>query len=100
MAMDYLPIQATSVLCECIFSSSTETDTKWWNHILPALMEALQMQKFQLKKERLNFMEGWVTEDKAMVDNDPDEDLLPELLEVGTQDHLDHLIQSITCDKE
>lgn len=63
-------------------------------------MEALQMQKFQLKKERLNFMEGWVTEDKAMVDNDPDEDLLPELLEVGTQDHLDHLIQSITCDKE
>ena len=28
MAMDYLPIQASSVPCEHIFSSSSETDTK------------------------------------------------------------------------
>ena len=28
MAMDYLPVQATSVSCERVFSSSAETDTK------------------------------------------------------------------------
>ncbi|KAI6096412.1 hypothetical protein EDD16DRAFT_1711604 [Pisolithus croceorrhizus] len=38
--MDYLPIQASSV---------------------PLLMEALQMMKFFLKKECLNFMAGWAT---------------------------------------
>lgn len=30
------------------------------------LMEALQLLKFQLKKERLDFMDGWSTSDEAM----------------------------------
>jgi hypothetical protein len=55
MAMDYLPIQASAVPCERIFSSSSETDTKKRNRISPLLMEALQMLKFYLKKDRLNF---------------------------------------------
>src|ERR1700678_3810100 len=42
IAMDYLPIQASAVPCERIFSSSAETDTKKRNHISPLLMEALQ----------------------------------------------------------
>ncbi|KIK19101.1 hypothetical protein PISMIDRAFT_108373 [Pisolithus microcarpus 441] len=46
MAMDYLPIQGSAVPCKQIFSSSVETDTKKWNKIRPALMEALQMLKF------------------------------------------------------
>jgi len=54
--MDYLLIQASTVLCECVFSSSAETDTKKWNCISPALMEALQMLKFWLKKDHLHFM--------------------------------------------
>jgi hypothetical protein len=29
-------------------------------------MEALQLLKFTLKKERLNFMEGWQTSEEAM----------------------------------
>lgn len=32
----------------------------------PLLMEALQLLKFSLKKERLNFMKGWSTSDAAM----------------------------------
>jgi hypothetical protein len=53
--MDYLPIQASSVPCERVFSSSAETDTKKRNRIKPELMEALQILKFSLKKARLDF---------------------------------------------
>ncbi|KIM68662.1 hypothetical protein SCLCIDRAFT_20020 [Scleroderma citrinum Foug A] len=51
LAMDYLPIQASSVPCERVFSSASETMTKRHNHISPILMEAIQMTKFFLKKE-------------------------------------------------
>jgi len=53
--MDYLPIQASAVPCERVFSSSSETDTKKRNRIKPELMEALQILKFALKKDRLDF---------------------------------------------
>jgi hypothetical protein len=65
--MDYLPIQATSVPCERVFSSSKETDTAKRNSISPVLMEALQILKFSLKKERLNFTAGWSTSKVAMM---------------------------------
>jgi hypothetical protein len=61
MAMDYIAIQATSVPCERVFSSAKETDTAKRNQINPILMEALQMLKFSLKKERIDFMAGWST---------------------------------------
>ena len=64
--MDYLPIQASAVPCERVFSSSKETDTKKRNRINPMLMEALQMVKFILKKERLNFTSGWMTSEANM----------------------------------
>ena len=64
--MDYLPMQATSVPCECMFSSAKETDTAKRNRMSPVLMEALQILKFYLKKERLNFTAGWETSEEAM----------------------------------
>ena len=79
--MDYLPIQATSVPCERVFSSAKETDTLKRNRVSPALMEALQLLKFSLKKERLNFMEGWATSESAMRSTlIPNKDLLGNLL--------------------
>ncbi len=81
IAMDYLPIQASSVPCKRVFSSSAETDMKWRNCINPDLIEVLQVLKFQLKKECLNFMAGWSTEKKQIVDNNLEEDLLETLLE-------------------
>jgi hAT family C-terminal dimerisation region len=65
--MDYLPVQATSVPCERVFSSAKETDTKKRNRMSPLLMEALQLLKFALKKERLDFIDGWATLEAAML---------------------------------
>jgi hypothetical protein len=61
MAMDYLPIQAMPISYKHVFSSAKDTDTAKQNQISPALIEALQMLKYSLKKEHLNFMEGWST---------------------------------------
>lgn len=82
IAMDYLPIQASAVPCERVFSSSSETYTKKCNCISPVLMEALQMVKFSVKKERLNFTRGWAASQWAMEsemvsDNGSDELLAP-----------------------
>jgi hypothetical protein len=99
MAMDYLPIQASSVPCERIFSSSAETNTKKRNRISALLMEALQMLKFYLKKERLNFTELWMTPDVQMVEDDPEGDLLNDLLQGDFEGVLDGIIQSINADE-
>ena len=99
MAMDYLPIQASSVPCKQIFSLSAETDTKKRNRISPLLMEALQMLKFNFKKECLNFAEAWMTSEKQMTDDDPDEDLLCDLLQGDYQNAMDYIIQSINNDE-
>ena len=57
--MDNLPAQASSVPAEHVFSSSAETDTWRQNHISPELMEQLQMLKYMLRKERLDFTGCW-----------------------------------------
>lgn len=93
--MDYLPIQASSVPCERVFSSSAETDMKRRNRTSPLTMESLQVLKFQLRKERLNFMVGWETSEDQMVDDIPEEDLLQKLLQNDFQDNFDKVIQSV-----
>jgi hypothetical protein len=98
MAMDYLPIQASAVPCERIFSSSAERDTKQRNRISPPLMEALQMLKSYLKKEHLNFTAAWMTTEKQMVDDGPEGDILANLLDEDVQNGLDCVIQAINND--
>ena len=57
--MDILPIQASSVPCERVFSSAKETMTPRHNHISTKMMEALQILKYSLRYGcDLNFMEG------------------------------------------
>ncbi|KIL54933.1 hypothetical protein M378DRAFT_182369 [Amanita muscaria Koide BX008] len=67
MALDYLPIQASAVPCERAFSSASETDTKRRNRLHPTLMEALQILKFSLKQQRLDFMQGLETQEEDML---------------------------------
>jgi hypothetical protein len=87
IAMDFLPIQATSVPSERIFSSSSETDTKKRNRIHPLLMEALQMLKCGLKNSRLDFTQGLKTPESTLCEEEQDvvhrlSDLLEEDLDV------------------
>lgn len=100
IAMDFLPIQASSVPSERVFSSSSETDTVRRNRISPVLMEAIQMLKFGLKKARLDFTKGWETDEALMGDRDPDEgaeDLLATLLGDG-QANLESLLDALGDD--
>jgi hypothetical protein len=97
IAMDYLPIQATSVPCERVFSSSAQTNTKRRNRISPILMESLQVLKFHLKKERLSFTENWETPQQAMERDEAPDDLLCSLLRGNYQDALD---RAIVCSED
>jgi hypothetical protein len=44
------------------------------------LMEALQMLKFSLKKQHLNFTLAWEVKQKDLSANNPDNDILSDLL--------------------
>jgi hypothetical protein len=94
--MDILPIQASSVPCERVFSSGKETRSARRNRISPDLMEALQLLKFSVKQGRgLNFTTGLSIEEQLkemelseLVKNQVPEDLtsfIAELLEAGRQ---------------
>ena len=100
IALDYLPIQASAVPCKRVFSSSAETDTKRRNRIHPVLMEALQMVKFSLKNDRLNFTEGLITSECDMVDDVPEVDLLQVLLEKDSAAGIDTVIAALGQDDE
>jgi hypothetical protein len=72
--MDYLPIQASSVPCERVFSSSAETDTKKRNRLGSDLMEALQILKYALKKD-LNFTKDLLTPVEQLVNTNDEPEL-------------------------
>jgi hypothetical protein len=64
--MDLLPIQATSVPCERVFSSSKETARARRNRLKPNIMEATQILKFQAKHvKELDFTEGLGEKDEV-----------------------------------
>ena len=60
------------------------------------------MLKYHLKKERLNFTEGWQFKEKELTEDAPEEeDLLCELLGDGNAaDAMDRVMQSIEDDYE
>jgi hypothetical protein len=99
IALDYLPIQASSVPCERVFSSAKETDTAKRNRIHPVLMEALQTLKFSLKKERFDFTSGWQTAPSDMKGSGKTgttKDLLAHLLTKDRQATTDDLLRALS----
>src|SRR5258705_3099501 len=57
--MDIIPIQASSVPCERVFSSGKETMSPRRGRISPKLMESLQILNYSIRKGRpLNFTQG------------------------------------------
>lgn len=68
-ALDVLPVQASSVLCELLFSSSKETDTLRRSNLSPRMIlmiEMLQILKFSYRSERLDFNNGWVSKEAEL----------------------------------
>ncbi len=70
--MDVLPVQATSVSCERVFSSAKETDAKRRNRLSPEMREALQILKQSFLRERLNFTSDWLAKESDCLE--PTED--------------------------
>ena len=97
MALDYLPIQASAVPSERVFSSSADTDTKKRNRINPTLMEALQILKYIFRHERLDFMQGWATPESFMLGAETDtHNKLSEVL--SGEDAVDDIIRAMGYD--
>jgi hypothetical protein len=62
----------------------------------PILMEALQMLKFGLKKNCLNFTNGWITDKKSMqVDEYSEADHLANLFGKDSADAMDELLAAV-----
>ena len=72
VALDLLPVQASAVPCERVFSSSKETDTDRRSKLDPVMMETLQILKYSLHEE-LNFTDGFLAteEECAALSIDP-----------------------------
>ncbi|EIM89267.1 uncharacterized protein STEHIDRAFT_26255, partial [Stereum hirsutum FP-91666 SS1] len=66
VAVDVLPMQASSVPCERVFSSSKLTTTARRNKLSPALVEVLQILKYIFKQERLDFSGSWAATEADM----------------------------------
>jgi len=108
MALDYLPIQATSIPCERIFSSSAETDTTCCNRLSPEMFEALQMLKYDYKLT----LQGKLDLEEELEERDAEElmaclfgdeantDLLMELDKVAGDDFLKLMESLLDCDSE
>jgi len=52
IALDYLPVQGSSVPCECVFSDAGLTNTKCHAHLFPENFDAIQTVKGHYKKEQ------------------------------------------------
>ncbi|KAF6743968.1 hypothetical protein DFP72DRAFT_768757, partial [Ephemerocybe angulata] len=66
VALDIMPSQASAVPSERVFSSAKETDTLRRSNISECMMEVLQVSKFNLKTERLDFNNRWIASEEEL----------------------------------
>ncbi|KAJ3551660.1 hypothetical protein NM688_g4577 [Phlebia brevispora] len=109
IAMDVLPVQASAVACERIFSSSKETDTLRRRRLTPVMMEVLQMLKQSYLRQALHIPRDWLTteeelleEEKAREEAAAAEDMHTMLMEGNLASHADTLVneQPISFDAD
>ena len=71
IALDVLPVQASSVPCECLFSSCKQTATDRWAHLGADKFEQLQLMKSAWHQDLVNFA-AWNTRQVEDIDLDTD----------------------------
>lgn len=60
VALDVLPMQASAVPSERVFSSSKETMTARRANLSPQMMEVLQILKYAFRHDRMDFLHSFV----------------------------------------
>ena len=102
MALNYIPIQASSVPCEQIFSSASKTDMKQHNRINSNLFKALRILKFSYKCEWLDFSGGLLVIEEEMLVEPPPVSNIDHLggLVAQTGETLDAMLAAISIDDD
>lgn len=98
IAMDYLPVQPSSVSCKQVFSSSRLTDTQQCNRVNCILMEALQILKFSLKKECPN-LKWWTTLQEEMLCNEDSSQILATAIPGHDGGTVDEVLKAIMTEE-
>ena len=100
MALNYIPIQASSVPCEHVFSSASKTNMKQHNRINSDLFEALQILKFSYKCKWLDFSGGLMVVEEEMLIEPPPVSNIDHLAGLVSQtgETLDAMLAAISID--
>ncbi len=99
VALDVLPVQASSVPCERVFSSAKETCPLRRSKISAKLFEALQILKFIFKQQRLSFTDDWIAKENEYSIEDTSqvvEQTVHELLSNGRIEELADYLRTIS----
>ncbi|KAL1745750.1 hypothetical protein HDZ31DRAFT_35739 [Schizophyllum fasciatum] len=94
ITLDVLPVQASAVPCERVFSSSKETDALRRAGLGPEMMEVLQMLKYMFRENRLSFTDGLLAREVELAKYDIDPTLYDELLTSGRTVELAQLLRA------
>lgn len=94
VALDIMPVQASAVPCERVFSSSKETDTLRRSNLDPILMEVLQVLKYFYRSDRLAFTEGLMANEEELMVVDLEPNVIQEMLMSGRVEELAALIDA------
>ncbi|KAF5378856.1 hypothetical protein D9615_006941 [Tricholomella constricta] len=96
IALDVLPVQVSAVPCERVFSSSKETDALRRSNLSPEMMEILQILKYLIRCDRLNFTEGLLAKEEECMVLDVEPSVLRNFLTSGDIEGLEALVGSST----
>jgi hypothetical protein len=94
IALDVLPVQASAVPCERVFSSSKETDALRRSSLSPIVMEILQVLKYIFRNDRLSFTDDLLCCEEELSIVDIPREKVEELLSTGKIDELKELLDS------
>jgi hypothetical protein len=97
VALDILPIQASSVACERVFSSSKETITMRRNCLSVELMEILQFLKYTYRQDRLNLMEGMISSEKDLLNAEIPSVSIEDVRDLLVKGQIGELIELLNC---
>ena len=94
VALDVLPVQASAVPCERIFSSSKETCTTRRSLLSASLLEILQVLKQLYREKRLDFASHWIANEEDYSIEHATEAAIQELMSAGKTDELLDLLRA------